>query len=311
MNNDPTLTGSGGHLILEPDRLLAGRYRVGNLLGMGGMGIVYHAQDEELGVEVALKVLRSGRTDMDQMRARFRRELLLARQVSHRNVVRIHDLGQDGDLDFITMDFVPGQSLREVLREGPLAPERALAIARQVAAALAEAHAKGVVHRDLKPANILVDGDGDAYITDFGIARSLRSSAVGLTEPGLLMGTPDYLAPEQARGGEVDTRTDLYAFGLLFFEMLTGELPFSAETLEEAVVQRLSGKPRTLEEVGRTFPDRYQRILDRCLAREPQDRYPDTGALRRDLEGDVQPTPSPPAPLSLIHIWRCRRELRV
>src|SRR5688500_17492569 len=180
------------------------------------MGMVYRAEDEQLGLPVAVKVLRPGLAQDGRRLERFKQELILARQVSHPNVVRIHDLGRDGDLVFLTMDFVAGRSLAEVLAEqGHLEPERAVGIARQIAAALAVAHEAGVVHRDLEPANILVDDSGRAAISAFGVARSLAGP--GTTQPGVVVGTLDYLSPEQARGGEVDGRADLYGLGILFY----------------------------------------------------------------------------------------------
>ena len=251
---------------------LAGRYRVLDLLGAGGMGLVYQAYDEQLDLMVALKVLRPELAQEKSLIERFRRELVLARQVTHRNAVRIHDIGQDGDLLFLTMDFVPGCSLRDLLaKEGPLAPERAADIVRQLAAALEAAHQEGVVHRDLKPANVLVDETGRASITDFGVARSLHQP--GLTRTGMVMGTLDYLSPEQARGGEVDGRSDLYSLGILFYEMLTGELPFAGGSAAEVLAQRITAHPRDLRRSGITVPEPLRAIVRRLLARDPAQRF--------------------------------------
>lgn len=268
--------------LLAPGTLVAGRYRIEALVGVGGMGMVYRAADERLDLPVALKVLRQELGVVRGAEERFVRELILARQVSHRNVVRIHDLGEDDGVSFLTMDYVEGRSLQEVLREdGPLPPERAIEVARQIAEGLAAAHDEGVVHRDLKPANVLLDDSGRAYITDFGVARSVSGS--GLTRTGGVLGTPGYLSPEQARGEEVDGRSDLYSLGLLLFEMLTGELPFRGETLAEVLGERLTGRPRTLSETGVPASAGLERIVARCLAREPDDRYPDARALAADL----------------------------
>ncbi|HUP43853.1 MAG TPA: tetratricopeptide repeat protein [Thermoanaerobaculia bacterium] len=278
---DVTRTQAAGDL-LAPGALVAGRYRIEELVGVGGMGMVYRAHDERLDLRVALKVLRPELTVRHGAEERFVRELILARQVSHRNVVRIHDLGEDRELSFLTMDYVEGRSLLEVLNEeGPLAPARAAEVARQVAEGLAAAHCEGVIHRDLKPANVLLDAGGRAYITDFGVARSL--SATGITRAGSVLGTPTYLSPEQARGEEVDGRSDLYSLGIVLYEMLTGELPFRGETPTEQLGQRLTGRPRTLREAGVEVPTALERILARCLAREPEDRYPDAEALAGEL----------------------------
>jgi tetratricopeptide (TPR) repeat protein len=274
----PTRTNQGAAGCLAAGSVIAGRYRIVALAGVGGMGMVYRARDEQLDVDVALKVLRPEVAADPGFRDRFRKELLLARQVSHRNAVRIHDLGVEGDLLFLTMDFIPGRSLRAVLEEeGPLAPRPAAAIARQLAEALAAAHAEGVVHRDLKPANVLVDGAGRALITDFGVARSM--AAAGATQSGAIVGTPDYLSPEQARGEAVDGRSDLYALGLLLFEMLSGRLPFAGDSYAERLAQRISGEARDLGDFGVVVPSRLRAVVRRCLQRNPARRYQSAAEL--------------------------------
>ena len=199
---------------LAPGARVAGRYRIVELCGVGGMGLVYRADDEELSLPVALKVLRPELSADPSLLDRFRRELVLGRQVSHPNVVRIHDIGQDGDLHFLTMDYVEGRSLRQWMEErGRMDEATAVSILRAVTEALAVAHRAGVIHRDLKPSNILIDASERPHVSDFGLARSLAAS--GLTRAGTVMGTPDYLSPEQARGEPVDARTDLYALGII------------------------------------------------------------------------------------------------
>jgi tetratricopeptide (TPR) repeat protein len=281
---DPQATRtSAGSGALAVGGVVAGRYRILALAGVGGMGMVYRAHDEQLDVDVALKVLRPEVASDPGFRERFRRELLLARQVSHRNAVRIHDLGAEGELLFLTMDFVPGQSLRAVLEQvGALAPRQAVAIARQLAAALAAAHAEGVVHRDLKPANILVDDTGRAFITDFGVARSL--AVAGPTQTGGIVGTPDYLSPEQARGEAVDGRSDIYALGLLLFEMLSGRLPFGGDSYAERLAQRIGGRARDLRDVGVAAPARVRAVVRRCLERNPARRYQSAEQLLAALD---------------------------
>jgi serine/threonine protein kinase len=262
---------------------MAGRYRIEALVGVGGMGMVYRAHDERLDLAVALKVLRPEVAAGDQGERRFVRELVLARQVSHPNVVRIHDLGEDGSLRFLTMDYVQGRSLQEILREdGPLPAERAVEVAREIAEGLGAAHREGVIHRDLKPANILVGEDGRSYVSDFGIARSLTGS--GLTRDGSILGTLSYLAPEQAQGEDVDARSDLYALGILLYEMLTGELPFRGETANELLAERLTRDPRTVGDAGVPVPAALESIVARCLAPDPDDRYPDAAAVVADLD---------------------------
>ncbi|MGH8496347.1 MAG: protein kinase domain-containing protein [Gammaproteobacteria bacterium] len=280
---DRTETALEGMQVLAEGRVLAGRYRIAGLVGVGGMGMVYRALDERLGLDVALKVLRPERLVQHQrMIERFQQELILARQVSHRNVVRIHDIGQDGDVHFLTMDLVRGRSLKEILEaHGPLDAARAVAIGHDLANALAAAHRENVVHRDLKPSNVLVDEEGRAYITDFGVARSLNTA--GLTMAGNVIGTPDYLSPEQARGADVDGRTDIYALGLILFEMLSGKLPFSGESFDEVLAARAFGEPRTLSELGVDAPAWLQAIVETCLQRDPADRYDTAAELAEDL----------------------------
>ena len=273
--------------------LLAGRYRLLDLLGVGGMGMVFRARDEELGVDVAVKVLRTEAApsaDLEGLRERLRSELLLGRRVSHRHVVRIHDLGQDGEHFFLTMDLIAGRSLESVLRsEGRLEVERAVAVGRQIADGLDAAHREGVVHRDLKPANVLLDAEDRAYLTDFGVAKSLQSA--GVTVMGGVVGTPDYLSPEQARGEGVDARSDLYAFGILLFEMLSGELPFDGGTWNERLARRVAGAPsRDLGALAPETPRFLRGIIARCLERRPAARYPDAAALLADLDAGRDPS---------------------
>ncbi|MBW3549358.1 MAG: serine/threonine protein kinase, partial [Proteobacteria bacterium] len=252
---DATATGLYAQIDLPPGAVLAGRFRIESMLGIGGMGVVYRATDLTLDIPVALKLLRPELAQRAGAFERFRDELLLARQVSSPHVVRIHDLIQHSDSVpdqghagssgpdhqqhapkpapprwLISMDFVDGTSLDHRLdREGSFGIEDALKLTRQLAEGLAAAHAKGVVHRDLKPANVLLDAEGNGYISDFGVARSLASS--GLTQSGVVIGTPDYLSPEQARGDSVDARSDLYALGLILYEMLAGKPPFAGGTM--------------------------------------------------------------------------------
>lgn len=277
---DGTLTGE--HPVLPTGRVLADRYRIEALAGVGGMGAVYRARDLELGQTVALKLLHSPQAPDEETLQRFRRELLLGRQISHPNVVRVHDIGHDGGMYFLSMDYVEGRSLRELLdAEGPLPPERAATIAAQIASALAAAHARRIVHRDLKPSNILINAEGEALITDFGIARSVEEA--GLTRSGQVFGTPDYLAPEQARGAAVDARADIYALGVMLYEMLSGRLPSEAESLAEKIAQRAAGRTRDIGETGARIPAWLRRVLRHCLAPNPAGRYQKAEDLADDL----------------------------
>ncbi|MGE0453618.1 MAG: protein kinase [Vicinamibacteria bacterium] len=280
-----TLSGVDLAQRFAPGTLIAGRYRILSQLGIGGMGVVYKARDTELDLEVALKVLRPDLGADPEWLERFRRELLLAREVSHKNVVRIHDIGESDGLRFLSMAFVAGRPLCDVLAdEGPLPPARAQRILRQLAAALGEAHAAGVVHRDLKPGNILLGPDDTAFVTDFGVARSLSHAA--LTATGVVVGTLDYLSPEQAAGEQVDSRSDLYALGIVLFEMLTGELPFRSTSHAEALAQRLGSRPRDVAATGARVPPHLRRVLRRCLERSPLRRYQSAQELLADLDAE-------------------------
>lgn len=298
--DEPTRTAVGSTPRLTPGSLLGRRYRIVELVGAGAMGLVYRAEDERLGLPVAIKVLRPDLSEDERWLARFQQELVLARQVSHPNVVRIHDIGSDrrlleeSELVFLTMDFIPGRSLRDLLAERAhegrrLSPEEAVEIARQLALGLGAAHQAGVVHRDLKPGNVLIDEGDDrkgrlrVAITDFGVARSVASS--NLTRTGAVVGTLGYLSPEQARGEAVDGRSDLYALGLLLYEMLTGELPFSGATEAETLAQRLSGAPRKLPwRSGAAVPPQLAAIVQKLLARDPADRYAQAAEVAADLD---------------------------
>jgi tetratricopeptide (TPR) repeat protein len=287
-DNDATRTGLHAHADLQTGAVLAGRFRIESLLGVGGMGVVYRATDLSLDVPVALKLLRPELASRPEAFERFRQELLLARQVSNPHVVRIHDIGQHEGRWLISMDYIEGEALdRRLDREGRMAPVEALRIARQVALGLGAAHARGVVHRDLKPANILIDREGNAYVNDFGVARSLVSS--GMTQSGSVVGTPDYLSPEQARGETVDPRSDLYALGLILYEMLSGELPFSGGTVAEVLGQRMVRTPVPVTRKRPEVPAWIARLLDKLLRPQPAHRFRDAQALVAAIDAGSMP----------------------
>jgi len=272
---------------LEPGTAFSGRYHVIRLLGMGGMGAVYQAWDDELGEAVAIKVIRPEITDDPGMardiERRFKRELVTARQVTHRNVVRIHDLGEIAGIKYITMPYINGADLATVLkREGRLPVRRALALARQIVAGLRAAHEAGVVHRDLKPANVMIDPDENAVIMDFGIARSVAGA--GATVAGAVVGTLEYMAPEQAMAQPVDHRADIYSFGLILYDMLTGRR--DATRAESAVAELMKRMTQPLPPIRTrepSVPEPLETIITRCLAPDPAGRYQTTAALDAEL----------------------------
>lgn len=278
-----TATGLHARGGLPPGTVLAGRFRIEAMIGLGGMGVVYRANDQTLGVPVALKLLRPELAGRDDAVGRLRDELLMARQVSSPHVVRIHDIVRHDDQWLISMDLVDGESLaRRLEREGRLPVEQALDIALQVAKGIGAAHARGVIHRDLKPANILLDAQGNAYITDFGVARSRSSGAT--THTGDVVGTPDYLSPEQVRGDPVDGRSDLYALGLMLHEMLTGQPAFTGDTVTEVLAQRLVRRPTPAARLRPEVPAWVGRLLERLLQTRPAQRFPDAAAVVQALE---------------------------
>jgi serine/threonine protein kinase/tetratricopeptide (TPR) repeat protein len=303
-----TTTDSGP---LEPGQAFGPRYHIIRCLGVGGMGAVYQAWDAELGVAVAIKVIRpeilADPRAADEVERRFKRELLLARQVTHKNVVRIYDLGEIGGIKYITMSYADGTDLATLLRqEGKLSVPAVLRIARSVVSGLVAAHTAGVVHRDLKPANIMIGRDGDALIMDFGIARStsgapvVESGTIGgplpamvqraaarpdATMHGTVVGTVEYMAPEQARGEAVDQRADVYAFGLILYDALTGQR--RAKRAESAVAElqaRMKGPPPPVSSLVPEVPAAFADTIARCLEPDPAKRYQTTTDLAAALE---------------------------
>jgi tetratricopeptide (TPR) repeat protein len=280
----PPPAGGGAVPRLEPGTRLGTRYAIEAVLGEGGMGTVYRARDLELGRTVALKVIRPDMAARPEILERFKREILLASQVTHRHVLRIHDLGEAGEVRFISMQFVEGADLKALLRaEGPLPVERALALARPLAEALQAAHDAGVVHRDLKPQNVLIDRDGQPYIADFGISRSLDSGST-MTETGAIIGTVDYMAPEQAKGETPDHRGDIYAFGVMLYEMLAGEPPFRAPSALSIMMKRVHETAPGVRRARPEVPAWLSAVVARALERDPAARYQSARDLLRDLD---------------------------
>jgi eukaryotic-like serine/threonine-protein kinase len=265
------------------------RYHIIRVLGVGGMGAVYQAWDQTLEVAVALKVVRPESAPdpaaAEALQRRFKSELLLARQVTHKNVVRIHDLGEIDGITYISMPYVQGSDLATVVaRDGRLPVDRAVAIAKELASGLAAAHAAGVVHRDLKPANIMIDGEGGVLIMDFGIARSTSgSTAFGQTASGVIVGTVEYMAPEQAKGERVDARADIYSFGLILNDILLGRRQ-SANTGVAELMARMTAPLAALRSIDATIPEWLDAVVHKCIQPDPAKRYQSMTEVLEDLE---------------------------
>jgi serine/threonine protein kinase/tetratricopeptide (TPR) repeat protein len=272
---------AGATPALAPGRVIANRYEILQLLGEGAMGAVFKAMDRQLERPVALKVIRPELAGSPAVLRRFKQELLLARQITHRNVIRIFDLGIADGIHFITMDFVQGRDLNAVLEERRFTPEETVKIIRQVAEALEAAHMESVIHRDLKPHNIMLTESGKVYVMDFGLARSVEAS--GLTQTGALLGTPTYMSPEQAKGTTVDTRSDLFSVGIIFYEMLTGDVPFKADTILGSLLKRTQEPAVPPAEVNSAVPATASEIVMKCLAIDPANRYQTASELLQDL----------------------------
>lgn len=267
--------------LLQEGQFVGSRYRIVALLGEGGMGVVYRARDLELNVDVALKLLKPSMLEEEKGLERLKTELLLARQVSHRNVVRIHDFGSDpnsSQLKYISMAFIEGRTLRDILEsERALPVERGLALILSLADGLQAAHEVGVIHRDFKPENIICDFQGQPIITDFGIARSAGTGSA--TRTGAVLGTLQYMSPEQARGERVDPRSDVYSFGLVAYEILTGRLPHESDATSDFVARTMGKKPRDPREHIPDLPGYLAEILLRCVQPDRAHRFPSMQAV--------------------------------
>jgi len=287
-----------GGFDFAPGQRFGSRYQIVEEIGRGGMGVVYKALDNELGRMVALKMIRPELTADPGILERFKQELLLASEISHENVIRIHDLGEADGIKYISMKFIDGTSLKDLLKTaGRLTAERALGIARQVAGALAAAHRKGVIHRDLKPQNIMLDQAGTAYVMDFGIARAVGTEDT--TAQGIIVGTPEYISPEQAAGRTADERADIYSLGCVLFAMLTGRRPFEADTAQEMLTKHMSQKPGPPSRFSPNLSAGLDRVVLKCLEKDPALRYSSAKELLSALEAVAaaeQPPPAGPEP---------------
>jgi serine/threonine-protein kinase len=276
---------AGATGMLAVGQTFAGRYDVKSMLGMGGMGVVYRAVDKELNEPVAIKTLKADALAADPaLLQRFKDEIRLARKITHRNVVRTHDLGEVEGMYYITMEFCEGTSLKHLIQSrGHLPVNVTLTVGKQLCRALEVAHEQGVIHRDIKPQNLIMEPSGTLKVMDFGIAR-LASRTDGMTQAGTAIGTPEYMAPEQLLGDKVDFRADLYAAGCVLFECLTGRTPFVAESAITLVAKQLEELPPSPATLNGEVPESLAALILRTLSKSPDERPPSAAALLEELD---------------------------
>jgi eukaryotic-like serine/threonine-protein kinase len=280
---------------------VADRYELEELVGSGGMSSVYRARDTLLERHVALKILHAHYTGDDEYVERFRREARAVARLSHPNIVTVIDRGEDGGRQFIVFEYVDGENLKElVTRSGPLSVRRALELGVEIARGLAFAHDHGLVHRDVKPQNVLLNGDGEAKVTDFGIARSLDVEH-GMTQTGTVLGTSNYIAPEQASGSRISPQTDVYSLGVVLFELLTGDVPFPGENFVAVAMKHINEPPPNLLELRPDVPLRLAVAIDRALAKDPAARFPTMADFAAELDACLRELDAPDtAPTAIV-----------
>src|SRR5579859_4393290 len=272
-----------GQALLLPGAVLGQRYEILQVLGRGGMGAVYKARDREVNRIIALKVIRPDLAGNSSIIDRFKQELVLSHQVTHRNVVRIYDLGEADGVKFITMEYIEGGDLRSLIKERKaFPPGEAVEIMLQICRALEAAHTVGVIHRDLKPQNVMRDNQGRVVVMDFGLARLMESN--GMTQTGALVGTMEYMSPEQALGSQLDQRSDLFTLGLIFYELLTGKMPFAADSALASLIKRTQERAAAVTQHDKNIPAVLANIVAKCMERDPKLRYQSCTELLNDLE---------------------------
>jgi len=269
----------------------AQRYEIIEELGRGGMGKVYRVEDTKIREEIALKLIKP-EISMDQKTIeRFRNELKTARKISHRHVCRMFDMGEEKGLHYITMEYVDGEDLKNLIRRvGRLDTDTVIKIGKQICQGLSEAHRLGVIHRDLKPSNIMIDREGNVRIIDFGIARSLRTK--GLTGSGIMIGTPEYMSPEQAEGEEIDNRSDIYSLGVLLYEMITGVLPFSGDSALGVALKHKTEIPPDPRELNTKVSDELCGVILKCLEKEKEKRFQEVDELLSEFRNIQEGLPT-------------------
>lgn len=261
------------------NKILQDRYEILEKVGEGGMAVVYKAKDILLGREVAIKILRPEFIDDESFIKSFKRESMATATLSHQNIVNVYDVGEDGNIYFIVMEFINGKTLSEIIKnEAPFSPKTIISIGKQIANALNVAHKNGIIHRDVKPHNIMISDEGVVKIMDFGIAKAVNNATI-VTTPGMIVGSVHYFSPEQARGSVVDAKSDIYSLGVVLYEMLTGEVPFTADNPVTIAVKHMNDKVTPPSKIISGVPAQLEEVILRCLEKYPINRYPNAKVL--------------------------------